>query len=191
MTELLRHHDIGIMCLTETWLQDDLDSRFLVFPGYRVLRRDRPARDGRRVRGGGICALFKADLRVEQLAVPSSGSPLESLWFSVCGGQSRVIGVCYRPPVVTLNTTMDDLQEQLVHALGLCTSLSDCFTTTELSWHTCSSRSCARSSAVGGTASMGRGHSSRTACATQTSGARSTRHLGDGQNPACMQRRSG
>ena len=111
---LLRENDIDILCVTETWLQPDLDSRFLIFPGYKVARKDRPAADDQNVRGGGICILYRSHLRVEPLEVPTAGSPLECLWVSLGGGRSAVIGAVYRPPAAPAAAT-DDLHEQLLH----------------------------------------------------------------------------
>ena len=92
---LLEDNDIDILCITETWLQPDLDSRFLIFPGYKIVRADRPARDGSNVRGGGICILYKSHLRVERLDVPSAGSPLESMRVSLGGRRTSVVGAVY------------------------------------------------------------------------------------------------
>ena len=75
---LLADNDLDILCVTETWLQPDLDSRFLIFPGYKMVRADRPARNGSNIRDGGICILNKSHLRVERIEVPSTGSPLKS-----------------------------------------------------------------------------------------------------------------
>ena len=78
---ILKDNDIDVLCITETWLQQDFDNRFLIFPGYSVIRVDRPARDGRNVRGGGICVLCRSCLRGERLVVPaadSSDPPLSS-----------------------------------------------------------------------------------------------------------------
>ena len=78
---ILKDNDIDVLCITETWLQQDFDNRFLIFPGYSVIRVDRPSRDGRNVRGGGICVLCRSCLRGERLVVPaadSSDPPLSS-----------------------------------------------------------------------------------------------------------------
>ena len=41
--QTLSDHNIDVMCLTETWLSDRVTDRILVFPGYRLVRRDRQA----------------------------------------------------------------------------------------------------------------------------------------------------
>ena len=45
---LLNTNNIDVLCISETWLSADVDDRYLVFPGYCVIRRDR------KTRGGGI-----------------------------------------------------------------------------------------------------------------------------------------
>ena len=116
---ILGENNIDVMCVTETWLFRDLDSQFLIFPGYSVIRRDRPARGGRRSRGGGICILHRTHLRAERLEVPSVGSPLEALWVSL-GGCRRplVVGAVYRPPAAPA-AAVEDLHDQLAHLNSL------------------------------------------------------------------------
>ena len=115
---ILKDNDIDVLCITETWLQQDFDSRFLIFPGYSVIRVDRPSRDGRNVRGGGICVLCRRCLRGERLVVPAADSPLESVWVSLGGLRSVVVGAVYRPPSVPAAAT-DDLHDQLLHLHSL------------------------------------------------------------------------
>ena len=116
---LLGDNNIDVMCVTETWLQPDMDSQFLIFPGYGAIRRDRPARGGRQARGGGICILYRTHLRAVRLEVPSVGSPLEALWVSL-GGCRRplVVGAVYRPPAAPA-AAVEDLHDQLAHFNGL------------------------------------------------------------------------
>ncbi|XP_043210133.1 uncharacterized protein LOC122375044 [Amphibalanus amphitrite] len=108
---------IDILCLSETWLTDNIDNSFLIFPGYTVLRRDRPARPGRR-RGGGVCILVRATLRAETLTVPAGDSQLESLWISIRSTTTAIVGVLYRPPSAPVAAALDDLQTQLAHVIS-------------------------------------------------------------------------
>ena len=110
-------HSLDILAVSETWLSSAVDSSFLIFPGYKVVRRDRPGRGGSR-RGGGVCVLYRESLRAEMLTVPGVSSPLESLWLSVCGATTVVIGVMYRPPSAPVATVLDDMQCQLAHVCG-------------------------------------------------------------------------
>ena len=71
---LLNTNNIDVLCISETWLSADVDDRYLVFPGYCVIRRDRKAR------GGGVCVIYRASLDPVVLDVPTAGSSLETLW---------------------------------------------------------------------------------------------------------------
>ena len=66
----------------------------------------------------GLCVLYRDQLRVQQLEVPTSGSILESLWIGLRRGQSSVLGVMYRPPRGAVLPVLDDMQSQLAHVLG-------------------------------------------------------------------------
>ena len=112
----LQTMDIDILCLGETWLNENIDSSFLVFPGYKVIRRDRPAQSGRR-RGGGVCVIVRDAVRAETLTTPTGDSLLESLWISIRSTTTAVIGVVYRPPSAPVTAALDDLQAQLTHVI--------------------------------------------------------------------------
>ena len=44
--DILDSQNLDILCVSETWLHPNVDDSFLVFPGYRVARRDRPGLSG-------------------------------------------------------------------------------------------------------------------------------------------------
>ena len=43
MNLTLSDHQLDLLCVTETWLTNNIVDRILVFPGYKILRRDRTA----------------------------------------------------------------------------------------------------------------------------------------------------
>ena len=114
VTLTLGAQSLDLLGVSETWLSPSVDDSFLIFPGYKVVRRDR----GGDRRGGGVCVLYRESLRVEVLTVPSTGSPLESLWLSLCSTTTVVIGIMYRPPSAPVTAVLDDLQSQLAHVCG-------------------------------------------------------------------------
>ncbi|XP_043214665.1 uncharacterized protein LOC122378022 [Amphibalanus amphitrite] len=114
VTLTLGAQNLDLLGVSETWLSPSVDDSFLIFPGYKVIRRDR----GGDRRGGGVCVLYRESLRVEVLTVPSTGSPLESLWLSLCSTTTVVIGIMYRPPSAPVTAVLDDLQSQLAHVCG-------------------------------------------------------------------------
>ena len=104
INRLLQQHNFDVFCATETWLTDPAQDRILIFPGYRVERRDRraPPGGGRRSagRGGGVAVIYRAELTAAVLPIPSAG-PCKTLWLSISGGgrRSATVGVVYRPPI--------------------------------------------------------------------------------------------
>ena len=110
---LLLSERLDVLCLSETWLTEELDSSMLVFPGYAITRRDRSGRSG-----GGVAIIHSSSLTVEPLNVPGAGSSLESLWLQLTGRRQIVIGAIYRPPGEPPAPTIDDLPDQLVYAMA-------------------------------------------------------------------------
>ena len=114
---LLQDHAIDILCLTESWLTRDISSNILIFPGYRVYRRDRtaPCRGRNRVRGGGIVVLVRDGVEVAELNIKSPpDSRVESLWLNITScGRSASVGTMYRAPDGTISTDIDTIRRQL------------------------------------------------------------------------------
>ena len=123
INRLLQHHDLDVFCATETWLTDPAQDRILIFPGYRIERRDRPSppSGGRRSagRGGGVAVIYREELTAAVLPIPSAG-PCETLWLGISGGgrRSATVGVVYRPPSSPVAGAVDDLHDQLLAARG-------------------------------------------------------------------------
>ena len=109
---ILSDKKLDILCLSETFLSDQVDDRFLIFPGHAVMRRDRLTN------GGGVCVIYKDYMDVEEMVVPSIGSPLECLWVRVEGRNRMILGVCYRPPASPIASVLDDLHHQLTYVLS-------------------------------------------------------------------------
>ena len=121
----LTDHRLDLLCVTETWLTDSINDRILVFPGYRLLRRDREAPTGvgggatAAPRGGGVAIIYRESLTVTVLSASGSG-PCESLWASVSGNghRSATVGVVYRPPSSSVADAVDELHDQLRSAVS-------------------------------------------------------------------------
>ena len=111
---LLGNHQIDLLCLSETWLKSQVLDKFLPFPGYRILRRDREGR-----RGGGVAILHREEMQVKQLSMSGEG-PLETLWASATwrGGRPTTVGVIYRPPDSPVAASLEHLEDQLREAAG-------------------------------------------------------------------------
>ena len=114
---LLHSESLEILCISETWLTEDILDAVLLVPGYKLYRCDRPG--GRR--GGGVAVLVSNDLRVSRLHETSGGDTgVEALWLSV-GGAGRatvVVGAVYRPPGALSARLRAALRDQLESALA-------------------------------------------------------------------------
>ena len=109
---LLLSERLDVLCHSETWLTEELDSSVLVFPGYAITRRGRSGRSG-----GDVAIIHNSSLTVETLNVPGAGSSLESLWLQLNGRRQIVIGAISRPPGEPPAPTADDLPDQLVYVM--------------------------------------------------------------------------
>ena len=102
---LLRNHELDIHCLSDTFLTAQVLDKFLSFPGYNLIMRDREGR-----LGGGVAIIHRTEITAKPLAMPNS-NPLETL--GVCdlgGGRHITVGVIYRPPSCPVSTSLDALQ---------------------------------------------------------------------------------
>ena len=92
-----------ILCITETWLNDNIpDSLITGDSNYAVFRRDRPG--GTAVQGGGVCILTNNDsVSAVSLTLPVKFNTLELCGIDVLlsGGNSVRIINFYRPPGVS------------------------------------------------------------------------------------------
>ena len=63
---LLQKEELDTLCVCETWLHLDILTRFMVFPGFKIVRLDRPpppSASGKRIRGGGVAIILKQDIQ--------------------------------------------------------------------------------------------------------------------------------
>ena len=112
---LLLRERLDVLCLSETWLTETVDTSTLLFPGYTICRRDRSVKKT----GGGVAILYRSSLKAEQLRVPSGSSTLEALWLQIASRSSIVAGMVYRPPSGPTAPAIDCLHQQLTHVLSL------------------------------------------------------------------------
>ena len=112
---LLRDQKLDILCLSETWLTAQVLDKFLSFPGYKIIRRDREGR-----RGGGVAILHRAEITAKPLAMPDSG-PLESLWVSAVwrGGRHTTVGVIHLFPTNFGQSACNSVKVQPISTLRL------------------------------------------------------------------------
>ena len=91
--------NIDIMCITETWLHNNISNHEITIQGYKLVRKDRTTK-----RGGGIIASIRNDIDLEEIddtkAGDTQGPQIETLWIKINVKYTRpillsiIIGVC-------------------------------------------------------------------------------------------------
>nr|CAH7751797.1 unnamed protein product [Callosobruchus chinensis] len=78
-------------CLSETWLNNNINDNVIQINGYNVYRQDRDTR------GGGLCIYVKSKYMTTK--IDSLNETIEQLWIQVIVNKEKwVIGTVYRPP---------------------------------------------------------------------------------------------
>ena len=108
---LLNQQKLDILCVGETFLSDAIDDKFIIFPGYVMKRKDR------KTHGGGVCIIYRDSMLAQVMDVPTTGSPLESLWMCFTGRSRFTLGVLYRPPNTSVPSFLEDVHHQLTYLL--------------------------------------------------------------------------
>ena len=86
-----------IVGITETWTYEDIQESEICMEGYTLLRKDRVIGD--KSRGGGVALYIKNEFRVTTRDDLIEANFPESIWCNIeIGGETTVVGVCYRPP---------------------------------------------------------------------------------------------
>jgi hypothetical protein len=107
-----------IICLSETWLHDQISNKLIEIPGYHE-----PERNDRKDRqGGGVCAYISENIvkkRLTEIEPPD----IDLLWIELKLANKRVImGVGYRPPrqsKAEVEQFMDQFTSSLNKAINL------------------------------------------------------------------------
>lgn len=91
---------IDILCLTETWLTDNINDNVIAIDGYKLIRNDR-----KYSRGGGICVYFRNDIvcsvvsQSELTVAMDDSNTTEYLFLEVVYKQNKfLLGTFYNPP---------------------------------------------------------------------------------------------
>lgn len=90
---------IDIICITETWLNDNISNEVVAVEGYKLYRHDRSNN-----RGGGICIYCKNNLHCRVIAVNEmteefNDNRTEFLFIEISLNYSKfLLGVFYNPP---------------------------------------------------------------------------------------------
>jgi len=94
---LVEERTIDILCISETWLHQEMDSNFINIPNFKVYRCDAG-------RGGGVCIYVRDTLKSNRISATAvSNTAVEDVWVTVQSNMlpSFIIGAVYRHPHAT------------------------------------------------------------------------------------------
>ena len=99
---MMRSRPIGreirhIICITESWANNDITDAELGLEGYVMFRKDRMGR-----RGGGMLLYIKETIPAYEVQLQVEADCNEAMWCKLVTGHTTVtIGVVYRCPNIT------------------------------------------------------------------------------------------
>ena len=101
----IRHSEVGLYTVSETWLHDDTPDTLMHVNGYTLLRvdRNRLNHNGDRMEGGGVAIYIKDGITFTQAGLSQfniSNKDIEMLWVRIVlpVQLDMILGVVYRPP---------------------------------------------------------------------------------------------
>ena len=100
--------DLDVLCISETWLHEQIPNHEIIIDGYDVIRKDRLDK-----RGGGVCMYVKNSILVKDRCELTSQFEIETVLIEVyCKKVTVLISCIYRPPTATV-TFFDDCSDML------------------------------------------------------------------------------
>jgi exonuclease III len=92
-TLLINDQNIDIICLSETWLDNNITDAMVKIPGYSIRRKDRAAN----LAGGA--GMYISDHIPNRRANEFEFPDIDLLWIELKIGHKKIlVGACYRPP---------------------------------------------------------------------------------------------
>jgi len=104
-----------VLCITETWLRENVKTSFIQIEGYNCIRKDRPLG-----RGGGVCIYVKEQYTIKPIQSIEPLGTIENLWLRIQVNKfkSFLVGVMYRPPNATAESFIN-IENMLSHIISL------------------------------------------------------------------------
>ena len=122
LRERVKRNKYGIVTITETWANEQVNDAELTIDGYTMYRKDRQIPVNKRtIKGGGILIYVKEDLDSVLSTRFTQSAFQESLWVEVkASGGCFLLGVCYRSPLSTAQNDDELLQllDEAVETIG-------------------------------------------------------------------------
>ena len=89
--QLVKQLKIGVICLTESWLDETISDEEIAINNYCIVRKDRNRK------GGGVCVYVRSEVAFN--CRDDIASDLEIVWMDICLPKTNpiLLGACYRP----------------------------------------------------------------------------------------------
>lgn len=101
-TSCFHNGKVDLICLTETWLTNDISDDTIAVEGFKLIRNDRNYG-----RGGGVCLYFRSNLNCKKVSASDlfvglgDACNTEFLFVEVSTGADKfLLGIFYNPPRV-------------------------------------------------------------------------------------------
>ena len=107
---------LDVICLSETWLKNGINSNYINIPSYNVSRIDRNwSENGILKKGGGVCMYIKENVQFsdnELKHLNRSNIDIEIQWVTIkkLNNRKMVIANVYRPPQGSIKNFLEYLQ---------------------------------------------------------------------------------
>ena len=100
----MSNKSLDVLCVSESWLSENIDDSEVRIEGYVCVRKDRINR-----RGGGLIVYIKEHLSFKNLDLNDDNDDIETLWLEIIRGKSKpiLLGCVYRPPDQPINGYLD------------------------------------------------------------------------------------
>lgn len=111
LVNLIEENDFHVMCISETWLNENIPNNVIDIPNYSLFRKDRLSR------GGGVGIYIRHNLKVTQILSDfGSIEGIEHLWIKIKVDKIYfLIGVIYRSPSNNVNLFIEFLDNIISH----------------------------------------------------------------------------
>jgi exonuclease III len=109
---LISSLNMDILCVSETWLNENILDEDIRVDGFKIIRKDRPNR-----KGGGVAIYIKESIIYKERHDLSSLNDIENIWIEIVTPSSRenvLLSCCYRPP-----NSMSDYYNKMVDIIEM------------------------------------------------------------------------
>lgn len=114
MDEIIRRDQPQVVCLTETKLNQDLDTNIIFSEGYNVWRYDRKEK-----KGGGVAILVRNIMTAKQVELENGKAEVVAVEFNDIEGRKLDIAAVYMPPKTRAWREMvyEEMVEDMIQSL--------------------------------------------------------------------------